>query len=357
MATDLGELCRSRLSAMCIVIVCCLIAIPSFAKRKDDVIVMTNGDTFTGEIKQLTHGELVFNSAYMKDSVHLDWAKVDSMQSKDAYIVSLSNGQRVTGLICKVARRVNKGEQFEISEAGSILRVPAKDVISIKQKEQALWNQLTGSVNYGFGFASGASSTNSSLSADVLFNGAKNSARASAGSQFDSQANAKNANRFTFDSEYGRTLSRNWTALALFSLLKSNQQDLDLRSTYGGALSRKLIQTDRTTLAAIGGMTFSHEHYAPQPGTKPVLNNAEAVLGLTLLTFRFKTFSLDSQTLLFPSVGELGRVRASSQSELRIELIRNLVWNFQLYENYDTRPPVKAPKNDLGITTSVGWTF
>jgi len=52
-----------------------------------------------------------------------------------------------------------------------------------------------------------------------------------------------------------------------------------------------------------------------------------------------------------------GRVRLSSQSNLRIELIRNFYWNFQLYENYDTRPPIAAPKNDLGITTSVGWTF
>jgi len=42
---------------------------------------------------------------------------------------------------------------------------------------------------------------------------------------------------------------------------------------------------------------------------------------------------------------------------LRIELVRNFNWNLQLYENYDTRPPVTAPKNDLGITTSVGWTF
>jgi hypothetical protein len=31
------------------------------AKRKDDVVVMQNGDTFTGEIKRLQHGELSLN--------------------------------------------------------------------------------------------------------------------------------------------------------------------------------------------------------------------------------------------------------------------------------------------------------
>src|SRR5207245_10302724 len=70
---------------------------PLFAKSKDDVVVMKNGDKFTGEIKNLQYGELVFKSSYMKDSVHLDWKEVESLQSKDTFIVSLRDGQRVTG--------------------------------------------------------------------------------------------------------------------------------------------------------------------------------------------------------------------------------------------------------------------
>jgi hypothetical protein len=75
-----------------------LFAYPLFAKRKDDVVVMKNGDKFTGEIKGLQYGELVFKSDYMKDSVHLDWKRVETLQSMDTFIVALSNGQRVTGL-------------------------------------------------------------------------------------------------------------------------------------------------------------------------------------------------------------------------------------------------------------------
>jgi len=130
-----------------------------------------------------------------------------------------------------------------------------------------------------------------------------------------------------------------------------------LRSTYGGALGWKLVQTDRTSLTALGGGVYTHENYISQPGSEPVRNNAELLTGLTFSTFRFKTLNLNSQTFLFPSLSDFGRVRLSSQSNLRIELIRNFYWNFQVYENYDTRPPVNAPKNDLGLTTSLGWTF
>src|SRR5436189_1606350 len=71
------------------------------AKRKDDVVVMNNGDTFTGEVKELQYGELVFKSDYMKDSVRLNWKQVRSLRSKDNFIVALSDGRRVKGTIQK----------------------------------------------------------------------------------------------------------------------------------------------------------------------------------------------------------------------------------------------------------------
>jgi putative salt-induced outer membrane protein YdiY len=332
-------------------------AIPSFGKRKDDVVVMTNGDTFTGEIKSLQNGELSFKSDYMKDSVSLDWKRVKRLESHDTFIVGLSSGERVTGLITREGAADDEDKAFKIVSDGQTVAIKPSEVVAIGQREDKFWNQLTGSIEYGFGFASGNNSTNSSLAADVAFRTAKNSVKLATSSQFDSQANAKNTNRFTLDSQYGRMLTPKWLAIGLFSLLKSNQQDLNLRSTYGGAFGRRLVQTDNTSLTLFGGASYSHENYLPQPGTELVHNNAESLFGVTFSTFRFKTLDLNSQTLFFPSISDPGRLRLSSQSNLRIELLRNFYWSLQLYENYDTRPPVAAAKNDLGITTSVGWTF
>src|ERR1700716_1417644 len=146
-----------------------LFAYPLFAKSKDDVVVMKNGDKFTGEIKNLQYGELVFKSGYMKDSVHLDWKEVATLQSKDTYIVSLRNGERVTGFISREGTPADNDKGFMITEIGTAVEVTPSDVISIGQREGNFWNQLTGSIDYGFGFASGNNSTYSSLSADIAF--------------------------------------------------------------------------------------------------------------------------------------------------------------------------------------------
>jgi putative salt-induced outer membrane protein YdiY len=353
-------LCSILFKRHALIAVMLLFACPLFGKRKDDVVTMTNGDKFTGEIKSLQYGELIFKSDYMKDSVHLDWKKVKTLQSQDTFIVSLTNGTRVTGLIAKEATAVdnnNDNKDFKVVLNGSTVEVATSEVIAIGQREASFWNQLTGSITYGFGFASGNQETNSSLGANVAFRTTKNSVELATSSQFGSQTNAKNTNRFTFDSQYARLLTEKWLAAGLFSLLKSNQQDLTLRSTYGGAFGWKLVQTDRTSLTILGGAAFNHENYIPQPGAESIHNNAESLFGLTFSTFRFKTLILRSNTLAFPSLSDPGRVRLSSQSGIRIELMRNFNWNFDLYENYDTRPPISAPKNDLGITTSIGWTF
>jgi hypothetical protein len=42
------------------------------AKRKDDVLVLDNGDRMTGEVKKLTRGELYFNTGYVAQDVRID---------------------------------------------------------------------------------------------------------------------------------------------------------------------------------------------------------------------------------------------------------------------------------------------
>jgi hypothetical protein len=120
---------------------------------------------------------------------------------------------------------------------------------------------------------------------------------------------------------------------------------------------RRLYRTDKTGINLIGGIVFDREKYFPQNGVNTTQLNGEAIVGLDFYTFRFKVFDLSSETAVYPSMTDPGRVRISSVSNLEIEIVRNFSWNFHVYENFDGRPPIAAPRNDLGITTGLGWTF
>lgn len=74
-------------------------------------------------------------------------------------------------------------------------------------------------------------------------------------------------------------------------------------------------------------------------------------------TYRFTKFQFSLELGAFPSLTSAGRVRVVAQSDFKREIARNLNLIFSLYENYDSHPPVNAPKNDFGTSMSIGWTF
>jgi putative salt-induced outer membrane protein YdiY len=326
-----------------------------FGKRKDDVLVMKNGDHFTGEIKGMQRGTLSFKSAYMKDSVSVDWMEVANLTSADLFIITLADGNRITGTLRSTTPEDGISELILDSD-GNTEKVRQPDVIVVEQHERRFWNQLRGSADFGFSYTSGNNSTDVSTGADVKYGARVYSVGLNTTIQF-SRSTEESTDRFTFTNVNLRMVSPNWFTSSYVDLLSSGQQQLDLRSTVGGGIGRQFRQNSRTTLSATMGGVYTHERYSQAVPGQSTLSSGELMLALAFTTFRFKTTDVSSLLAVFPSMTDPGRVRLSSQTNLKFEILRNLYWNFRFYENYDSRPPVSAPKNDLGVTSSLGWKF
>ena len=324
---------------------------PSLAKRKDDVIVMKNGDRFTGEIKGLQNGELSFKASYMATAVSLNWAEVAKVESKDVFVVVLTSGASHTGLVSGESAKVS------ITEAAQPLSVAQPEVVSIRPEERSFWKQLNGSLDYGFNFASGRSETTSSFAAGLSYYDQLNLFQIDTSSQFNDQADVPGTVRNTFTAQYARDLNEKYFVPIFVDLLKSDQQQLNLRTTAGGGLGRQFFRTPQSWLRGFAGLVYTHENYVPQPGTEPIRSNLESVFATDFTTFRFTTLDLHSHLYVFPSLSDFGRVRISTVSDLKIELAKDFYFGFRVYENFDSRPPISAPKNDVGLTTSLGWKF
>jgi hypothetical protein len=78
---------------------------------------------------------------------------------------------------------------------------------------------------------------------------------------------------------------------------------------------------------------------------------------LDFTNFKFDAYSITSSLRIYPSLSTWGRVRVGSETTVSWEFIKDLYWNLRVYENFDSKPPINAPKNDFGITTGLGWKF
>jgi putative salt-induced outer membrane protein YdiY len=335
-----------------------LLTIPAAAKRNDDVVVMKNGDRLTGEIKRLEDGKLIFSAAYMTADVALDWRRVERVESKDEYSVYLTSGESHTGVISKQAEDTQTATNFFIYAGERDFRFRREDVVAVRPLESSLWRQMTGSIDYGYSFTGGRNSnTQSSLSAAMAYRVENWWMELDGSSVLNSQSQGDSTGRNTFSFLYARKLTDRWYAGALSEFLNSRQQDLSLRATAGGGLGRVLVRSERTSLRLLSGFLFSREDYTSEAGPQPRSNNAEALFSLRYNMYRFKKVDVSAVVYSYPSLTDPGRVRMGVQSSLGIEVFRNFKWKFNLYENFDSRPPVHAPRNDFGTGTSVGWTF
>jgi hypothetical protein len=326
------------------------------AKRKDDIVIFTNGDRLTGEIKGLQRGELEFKSDYMVDAVRVDWSRVERLQSKDRYIIVLTNGQLFTDFLSLAPNSATISDNFSIGSAVNAVRVNKMKVVNITPVQPGFWRQLEGTIDFGFSFTSGNDQYETELFASTTYRRHDHSVTANLDSVFSGQPKGTSSARNEFRLEYRKQLSPHFYAGGLLDLLSSDQQSLALRTTLGGLVGRNIRQTERTRFSIFGGLAGTRENYSDVMG-RPRTTNADALTGLDFTTFRFTTTDINSRFILYPSLTVPGRMRMQFTSDLHFKIAGDLRWGFHIYENFDSKPPVNAEKNDLGISTSLGWKF
>jgi len=340
-----------------VILVLTLLCVSSAAaKHNDDVVVLKNGDRLTGEIKGLQRGELSIKADYMAEAVRLDWARIEQLESKSTFIISLVSGKLFTSNIRLMPSGSDPIPNFIIGPTDSAFRVHQLDVIRIVPAEPGFWRRLEGSIDFGLSFTSGNDQYQTSLTTTTTYRTGDHSFTASIDSAFSGQREGTSTTRRQFTFDYRKQLTPRYFVGGLFDLLQSDQQSLDLRTSIGGLVGRNLRQTESSRIAVFGGVVGTREKYFIALG-KPETTNADALAGVDLSLFRFKATDIRTRFSLFPSLTTPGRMRMQTTSDLKIKIVKDLYWGFHFYENFDSKPPVRADKNDLSISTSLGWKF
>jgi putative salt-induced outer membrane protein YdiY len=328
---------------------------PSQAKRKD-VVVMKNGDHFTGEVKRLRDGLLYVETDYVSGNIGLDWNQVQSVQSTAIYRIVLNNGHRLEGKIEKEPPESGKPDDILIHEASGEVQVASVEVATIDTKKPTFWRQLQGQLDMGYSFTSGNSQSTLNADSSVAYRATGWEAGVVFDSTFNGQSGGSKTNREDLQATSAKFLNRNSYLLGLSDFLHSSQQDLDLRSTLGGGYGRYIKRTTNSNFSWLAGAVYTHEDFNTLV-SQPSDQNVEAVLGLQYNVVRFNFGEFDSQLLTFPGLTDSGRLRVTTNNSLTIKLRNNFHLSFTFWDNFDSRPPVTARKNELGISSGIGWSF
>jgi hypothetical protein len=354
MAATIFSLAHAKRFFLLVPLLTCLCS-PAQANGKD-VVIMNNGDHFTGKVKRLQNGLLFVETDYVSGNIGLDWNQVRSVQTAATFRIVLNNGQRLVGKIEKVSGEEGKQTDFLISEAAGEVQVPSASIAKIDSSKPTFWRQLQGAIDLGSSFTSGNSQTTLNADTNAAYRTKGWEAATSFDSTFSGQPGASKTNREDLQATFTKFLNRNSFLGTLSDFLHSSRQDLKLRTTLGGGYGRYLKRTTNSNLAWLGGFVYVHESFGTTLGN-PSDQSMEAVLALQYNYVRFNFGDFNSQVRIFPGLTDSGRVRLTTNNALTIKLRNNFHLAFIFWDNFDSRPPATATKNELGMSSGIGWSF
>jgi hypothetical protein len=323
------------------------------SRTSTDVVYMTNGDKITCEIRSLSQGQLTVKQKYANSTVTLDWLRVDHIESVQRFVVIDTQGRIFSGVLTETAI-----DHMVWIDGPPKNQVPHDEVVSIQQTGKTLFKSLQGDIDLGISFAQSNAQKNLTVQGDLNYQGTKSIGSLSVSSQFTTQKETSNTDETTLKSGLFRELRKSkWYGGGIANFLSSSEQQINLQTTVGGAFAVRPVFTNKTNLALFGGLTYTNQSDASDTTSTASANSIDAAAAVQYSTFRFDSTSFDTTIWVYPGLTTPGRVRMTLNQDIYFKFYRDFYVRASFYDNFDNRPVVGAPSNNLGFTSTVGWSF
>jgi hypothetical protein len=335
-----------------------IVATPAFAREKTDVILLTNGDRVTGEIKQLEHGILRLSTDSLGE-VRIEWDDIIQIESDFAFQFERSDGTRVTGIIRKTAEQ----KSITLESQDQSLAFAHQKIVRIAQIEDSFWQRLQGSMSFGYSFTKASNVAQGNLGFRASHRTEKRSLSLEGSTIITSDQENEGTQRTNLSFIMTGFRPNRWFNTYLIGFESNDELGLDLRSSIGAGFGRYLVQTNISELALMGGLLGTAESLQQDPFVEKDPSSQESLEGMFGLEYSRYVYDhpavdLSARLSAFPSITESGRTRAQLDFSLRWEVITDLFWDMSYYNTYDSDPPSSSKStSDHGIVTSIGYSF
>jgi len=336
-----------------------LFAVSLFARQKTDLLVMKNGDRITCEVKSLNAGVLSIALDYVDGTVSVDWSKVAHLESSQLFVVLTQDGSSHEGALGTVQTVGNEPIKIQIIESQEkTVEVERPQIVKMTETSEKIYQRFNGSINLGVIYSKGNSATQYNLGTetDYLRERWATEALLSSNLSSSSGSTASTRNQLTFRG-YHLLPWHNYYYGGLGSFLQSSEQGIKLQTTVGGGVGHFFKNTNRTSIALLGGLAWQSTDYKPLAIPLGRQNIAAGLIAAEIKAFKFSRTNLAVSAALLPALSDPGRIFFNTNASYYVKLFNNLSWNVSFYGNWDSRPPGGLPGSDYGTSSGLSWTF
>jgi len=321
----------------------------AWAQPKTDVIRLSNGDRVTGEIASMKQARLELKTDDA-GTIEFEWDNIASVESTHQFEIGTSDDRRVLGSLQPGVGRVVR----VVTNSGDIV-LSMPEITTIYPIGASFWKKLDGAANMGYSYTRSSAIGQFSLNWDTTFRRPSFVVLLSVSGTVTEQPGSEKDDRGAVSLQYARFRGR-WFGAGIGSFENNESLGIVLRSQVGGVVGRRFVNTNKAQLSLGGGFAVNNEQAVDADPTK----NFEGTV-----MFRSSYYTYDGEKTkfsmgfdYFPSLSNWGRQRLQFDAGLSQDLWGDLSFSIDVFDTFDSAPPdPNALRNDVGVVTSVGWTY
>ena len=333
--------------------VCVLLATsaPLEAGPKIDVVTLGNGDRITGEVKALERGRLEY-STDDAGTLYLEWDKLTSVVSPSHYEVVTTDGRRFLGSLLPSDPR-----HLSVGTMTGPVKLAMAEVTIIRPIGSSFWSRLDGTFDVGFSYTRSSGIAQLNFNSDTIYAKPAFRGRVTASlTQIDTSDGTGRDDRGSLELSYLNYRWREWFVAAAARFETNESLGLELRSQAGVAVGPRLVNSNRAQLSVAGGVVVNDERGVNVDSTRNI--EGLFVFSSSYYTYDRPKTNFDLTLQYYPSMSNPGRHRMQLDLGVKREIFKDFYVSLNLYDTYDNKPPNPAANtNDVGVVTSIGWSY
>ena len=326
-------------------------ATPAVAGKTDE-LVLDNGHTIVGEVRNLVQGKVKYKTD-QASTIYVEWEYVHFLTSSAFFEVFAKTGEVHYGSLGATA----EARQLVVAGEGERVVLSMDDVVRISPIKKNLLQRLDGNVDLGLSYTSADSNLQYSLDAAATYRQPKYSESIKLTSLQTRREGVEDILRDKLSFNYTRYHKKGYFGTGSLIFSRNTELGIDLRTELGYAFGRYFLGTNRSRLSGTAGFSISREKPS---GEVPTTSAAWAVLGARyhFFLYHFPKTDIVAEFSVQPSITDWPRTRVNLNLVWRREIIKDFTIGISVYDNYDSEPPEGAnAKHDLAVVLSVGWIF
>lgn len=307
-----------------------------------DVVTLKNGDRITGVIVKKDGANLTFKSDVF-GVVTFPWEQVDSVKGDQTLNVVLPGNQTVQSKIATEGGKIEVGTQAVAPGDIVALRNDAEQAAYERFLRPGLLDLWTVTGSLGIAGTQGNAETRT-FTVPINFARISNTSKTTAyfsairASATIAGASAETAQAIRGGWGYSRNLKPRLFANAFNDYEYDRFQNLDLRVVIGGGLGYSAWKGERGRLDLLGGLAWNRESFDPAPKPKFTRNSAEAYWGNDFAYKLAAKTSLVQSYRMFNNLSSSGEYRQNFDIGATTQLMKWLTWNVAFSDRYLTNP-------------------